>query len=201
MGRCDGKLKILAWCAERPEKPRCFGRFAGFGRRVERIFGSYRRGLPAEGNPALHHPSDPQFHPVRLVQGRQSVNGCAKTIYKAPEEAGLEALDDLERIWSAKYPAGIKSWRDHWDELATMYKYPEPIRRVIYTTNAIENFNRQLRKVTKTKSAFVSDDALLKQLYLITMQVTESWTMPIKVWGQILVHLMIFLGDRVSVTL
>ena len=125
-----------------------------------------------------------------------------KPIYKAPtEEAASEALDELERVWGAKYPAGIKSWRDHWDELATMFKYPEPIRRVIYTTNAIENFNRQLRKVTKTKSAFVSDDALLKQLYLITMQVTESWTMPIKDWGQILMHLMIFFGDRVNVTL
>ena len=117
------------------------------------------------------------------------------------DEAALEALDELERVWGAKYPAGIKSWRDHWDELATMFKYPEPIRRVIYTTNAIENFNRQLRKVTKTKSAFVSDDALLKQLYLVTMQVTESWTMPIKDWGQILMHLMIFFGDRVNVTL
>ena len=125
-----------------------------------------------------------------------------KPIYKAPtEEAASEALDELERVWGAKYPAGIKSWRDHWDELATMFKYPEPIRRVIYTTNAIENFNRQLRKVTKPKSAFVSDDALLKQLYLITMQVTESWTMPIKDWGQILMHLMIFFGDRVNVTL
>lgn len=61
-----------------------------------------------------------------------------------------------------------------------MYKYPEQIRRMIYTTNAIENFNRQLRKVTKSKSVFVSDDALLKQLYLVTMQVTDRWTMVIK---------------------
>ena len=91
-----------------------------------------------------------------------------KPIYKAPtEEAGLAALDELETAWGVKYPAAIKSWRTHWDELATMFKYPEEIRRIIYTTNAIENFNRQLRKVTKTKSAFVSDDALLKQLYLV----------------------------------
>jgi len=105
----------------------------------------------------------------------KAFTAALKPIYKAPtEEAASEALDELERVWGAKCPAGIKSWRDHWDELATMYKYSEPIRRIIYTTNAIENFNRQLRKVTKTKSAFVSDDALLKQLYLVTMQVTES---------------------------
>jgi transposase-like protein len=125
-----------------------------------------------------------------------------KPIYKAPtEESALEALGELERIWGTKYPAAIRSWREHWDELSTMFKYPEQIRRIIYTTNAIENFNRQLRKVTKTKSAFVSDDALLKQLYLVTMHVTDKWTMPIKDWGSILMHLMIYFGDRVNVRL
>jgi putative transposase len=132
----------------------------------------------------------------------KAFTAALKPIYKAPtEELALEALDELESTWGGKYPASIKSWRDHWDELATMFKYPEQIRRIIYTTNAIENFNRQLRKVTKTKSAFVSDDALLKQLYLVTMQVTDKWTMPIKDWGSILMQLMIFFGDRVNVTL
>lgn len=102
-----------------------------------------------------------------------------KPIYKAAtEEAALLALDEFEETWGARYPLAIKSWRQHWSELATMFRYPEALRRIIYTTNALENFNRQLRKVTKTKSAFVSDDALLKQLYLVTMQVSEKWTMP-----------------------
>ena len=123
----------------------------------------------------------------------KAFTAALKPIYKAPtEELALEALDELESTWGSKYPASIKSWRDHWDELATMFKYPEQIRRIIYTINAIENFNRQLRKVTKTKSAFVSDDALLKQLYLVTIQVTGKWTMPIKDWGSILMQLMIF---------
>lgn len=82
-----------------------------------------------------------------------------------------------------------------------MFRYPEALRRIIYTTNALENFNRQLRKVTKTKSAFVSDDALLKQLYLVTMQVSEKWTMPVANWRDILAQLIIFFGDRVSVHL
>ena len=132
----------------------------------------------------------------------KAFTAALKPIYKAPtEESALEALGELERAWSAKYPAAIRSWREHWDELSTMFKYPEQIRRIIYTTNAIENFNRQLRKVTKTKSAFVSDDALLKQLYLVTMHVTDKWTMPIKDWGSILMHLMIYFGDRVNIRL
>jgi transposase-like protein len=132
----------------------------------------------------------------------KAFTAALKPIYKAPtEEAALAALDELEQVWGAKYPAAIQSWRQHWTELSTMFKYPDQIRRIIYTTNALENFNRQLRKVTKTKSAFVSDDALLKQLYLITMQVTDKWTMPLKEWGNILMCLMVYFGDRVNVPL
>ena len=132
----------------------------------------------------------------------KSFTAALKPIYKAPtEEAALSALSELEAAWGAKYPAAIKSWHDHWDELATMFKYPEEIRRIIYTTNAIENFNRQLRKVTKTKSAFVSDDALLKQLYLVTMRVSEKWTMPMQNWGNILMQLMVYFPERVNIPL
>lgn len=122
-----------------------------------------------------------------------------KPIYKAPtEQAALEALNECEEKWGRRYPLAIKSWRANWDELATMFKYPEEIRTIIYTTNAIENFNRQLRKVTKTKGAFVSDDALMKQLYLTTMQITDKWTMAIRDWGTILDNLLIYFGDRVN---
>ncbi|MCL2060756.1 MAG: IS256 family transposase [Oscillospiraceae bacterium] len=130
----------------------------------------------------------------------KAFTAALKPIYKAPtEEAALAELDKLEGEWGGKYPASVQSWRKNWDELATMFKYPEPIRRIIYTTNAIENFNRQLRKVTKTKGAFVSDDALLKQLYLVTMRVAEKWTMPIQGWGGILMSLMVFFGDRAAI--
>lgn len=79
-----------------------------------------------------------------------------------------------------------------------MFKYSPEIRKMIYTTNSIENFNRQLRKVTKTKSAFVSDDALMKMLYLVTMQVTEKWTQQIRDWPAIMDNLVIHFGDRVK---
>ncbi|MBE6904967.1 MAG: transposase [Ruminococcaceae bacterium] len=85
-----------------------------------------------------------------------------------------------------KYALGAKNWRANWPEPSTMFKYPPEIRTLIYTINAIENFNRQLRKVTKAKSAFVSDDALMKILYLATMNITEKWTMPIRNWGPFL---------------
>lgn len=125
-----------------------------------------------------------------------------KPVYKAPtEEIALAALDEFEAKWGKKYPLGVKSWRVNWTELSTMFKYPPEIRKLIYTTNAIENFNRQLRKVTKTKSAFVSDDALMKLLYLTTMQIVDKWTMPIRNWGMILDNLMIYFGDRVNITL
>lgn len=125
-----------------------------------------------------------------------------KLIYKAAtEEAALLALDGFEAEWGGRYPLAIKSWREHWTELATMFKYPEALRRIIYTTNALENFNRQLRKATKTKAAFVSDDALLKQLYLVTVQVTDKWTMPIPHWRDILAQLLIFFADRVPIRL
>lgn len=125
-----------------------------------------------------------------------------KPVYKAPtEEIALAALDEFEAKWVKKYPLGVKSWRVNWTELSTMFKYPPEIRKLIYTTNAIENFNRQLRKVTKTKSAFVSDDALMKLLYLTTMQIVDKWTMPIRNWGMILDNLMVYFGDRVNITL
>jgi putative transposase len=125
-----------------------------------------------------------------------------KPIYKAADEAlGMSALDEFDAKWGKKYPLAVKSWRNNWAELATFFKYPPEIRKLIYTTNAIENFNRQLRKVTKTKSAFVSDDALMKLLYLTTMNIVEKWTMPIKEWGQILDQLYMFFDDRVKIKL
>lgn len=121
-----------------------------------------------------------------------------KPIYKAAtEELALEFLADLEAKWGEKYPISVKSWRDNWNEVSPMFRYSPEIRKLIYTTNAIENFNRQLRKVTKTKSAFVSDDALMKMLYLATMRIIEKWTQSFPNWGLILGELMVYFGDRV----
>jgi putative transposase len=123
-----------------------------------------------------------------------------RPVYKAAtEKDALGALDEFENKWSKKYAIGVKSWRENWNELSTMFKYSPEIRKMIYTTNAIENFNRQLRKTTKTKSAFVSDDAALKLLYLTTMNVIEKWTMPLRDWATIIANLAIHFGDRVRI--
>lgn len=86
----------------------------------------------------------------------------------------MAALDDLEEVWGRKYPASIASWGDNWVQLSTYFKCPSEIRKLIYTTNSIENFNRQLRKVTKSKTIFPIDDALFKMLYLAMMDATKK---------------------------
>jgi transposase-like protein len=122
-----------------------------------------------------------------------------KAIYQAPsEEMALENLDTLEENWGKKYPASVASWRNNWPQLSTFFKYPPEIRKIIYTTNSIENFNRGLRKVTKSKSVFPTDDALFKSIYLAMIDITKKWTGSAWNWGQTLDQLMIYFGDRIS---
>lgn len=129
----------------------------------------------------------------------KKVTADLKPIYKAAtEEAALVELDRFEEIWGVKYPLIVQSWRKNWDELATFFKYPPEIRKLIYTTNIIESYHRQLRKVTKGKSIFPSDEALLKMLYLATMDVTRKWTGRVQNWGQMLLQLSVFFPDRVG---
>ena len=120
-----------------------------------------------------------------------------KPVYKAvSEEAGLAALDDFDEKWGGRYPLAVKSWRNNWSEVSTFFRYPVEIRKLIYTTNMIESFHRQLRKVTKSKSVFPTDDALLKMLYLATMDVAGKWTMKIPNWGMIVSQFSIYFEDR-----
>ena len=122
-----------------------------------------------------------------------------KQIYTAAnEKAGLAALDKFDQNWGKKYQYAIKSWRNNWKNLATFFKYPQEIRKVIYTTNHLENFNREIRKVTKTKSSFPTEDSLLKLLYLIVMDKTEKWTMPVRDWGLIINQMSVYFGERLT---
>jgi putative transposase len=129
----------------------------------------------------------------------KKVTADLKPIYKAAtEEAALLELDRFEEVWGPKYEIIVKSWRKNWSELSTFFKYPPEIRKLIYTTNMIESYHRQLRKVTKGKSIFPSDEALLKMLYLSTMDVIRKWTGRVQNGGQILLQLSVFFPDRVS---
>ncbi len=122
-----------------------------------------------------------------------------KSVYKAPtEEAGLLALDKLEEKWGKKYPYPINSWKNNWDNLAVFFKYPEEIRTVIYTTNAVENLHRQFRKVTKNRALFPNDDALTKMLYLAYKDIAKKWTMPLRNWAFIFSQLSIIFEERLK---
>ncbi|MGE5494729.1 MAG: IS256 family transposase [Burkholderiales bacterium] len=121
-----------------------------------------------------------------------------KKVYAAiDEQTALYELDSFDERWSRKYPKIAVSWRANWPNLSTYFKYPQEVRTLIYTTNSIENFNRQLRKVTKAKSVFPTDDSLLKMLYLAMIDITKKWTGRRKDWGLIHSQLEVFFEDRV----
>ena len=121
-----------------------------------------------------------------------------KAVYAAADEqAALNALDTFAERWDKKYPKISQSWRENWANLSTYFRFPQEVRRLIYTTNAIEGFNRQLRKVTKSKSVFPTDDSLFKMLYLAMLDITKKWTGRRQDWSIIYAQLVIFFGDRI----
>lgn len=120
-----------------------------------------------------------------------------KAVYAAvDEQAALDALETFAQNWDNKYPKIAKSWRENWANFSTYFKYPQEVRRLTYTTNTIEGFNRQLRKVTKSKSVFPTDDSLLKMLHLAMMDITKKWTGRRQDWSQIHAQLSIYFAER-----
>jgi transposase-like protein len=123
-----------------------------------------------------------------------------KTVYRAETRAIAEsALNSLEEKWGQQYAVVIKSWRNSWENLALFFRFPEEIRRVIYTTNAVEAVHRQFRKLTKTKGAFANENGLLKLLYVGIKNASEKWTMPIHNWALTLSQLAIYFEGRFSI--
>jgi putative transposase len=138
---------------------------------------------------------------AKYVSTKDQKRFCAdlRTIYTAPTEAaGYEALQGVVARWP-QYALYLKSWEQAWDELATFFAYPAEIRRIIYTTNAIEGLNRQFRKVTKTTVIFPHDTALLKLLWLAQGDITKKWTMPVANWGKIIAQFAIMFPERVPI--
>jgi transposase-like protein len=141
---------------------------------------------------------------VRYVSYKdlKKVTSDLKPIYQAASEVlGRQELQAFNEKWGGKYPLIVRSWENNWSELSTFFKYPPEIRKIIYTTNMIESYHRQLRKVTKGKSIFPNDDALLKALYLATQDVLRKWTGRIQNWSQILLQLSVYFPERVSSSL
>ena len=135
---------------------------------------------------------------MKYVADKDRKPFCAdlKTIYQAPtEEKALDALERVTDKWSVKYPNSMKSWKQNWDAISPIFKFSAEVRKVIYTTNAIESLNATYRKLNRQRSVFPSDTALLKALYLSTFEATKR-TMPIRNWGQVYGELCIMYEGR-----
>ena len=130
---------------------------------------------------------------------KKAVIADLKPVYKAVnQEQAYEKLLEFDDKWGKKYPLSVKSWMDNWVNLSTFFEFTAEIRKVIYTTNAIEGMHRQIRKVTKTKGAFTSDQALLKLVYLVVRDLSKKWTMSIHNWGLTMSQLYIKFGERLQ---
>lgn len=130
---------------------------------------------------------------------RREFSADMRHIYTAPnKQAAEQALDDFAKKWQSKYAYAIKSWRENWDELTVFFDFPIEIRKIIYTTNLIENLNGKIRKYTKNKMSFPTDDAVLKSVFLAIRESTKKWTMPIHNWGIILNQFMLIFDQRLK---
>jgi len=133
-------------------------------------------------------------------KSKRAVLKDLKLVYKAATvEAAEQALDAFEKAWGNQFPMAVKAWRNRWENVIPFFGYPEPIRKVIYTTNAVESLNAQLRKVTKKRGAFPTDDSVRKVLYLAIIRASKRWTMPIQDWPAALNYFSIVFEGRIPV--
>jgi transposase-like protein len=141
-------------------------------------------------------------HSLKYVpwKDRKAFSSDLKTIYQAATREEAESnLVQLAETWNERYASAVRSWENNWEDLSTLFDYPCEIRRLIYTTNAIEAYHRQMRKVVKTKGSFPSPEATRKLLYLLNQQATKKWTMPMAYWPKILNQLAIRFEDRMPI--
>jgi len=137
------------------------------------------------------------FKRVATKDAKEVVADFKKVYQASNKEVAYQELELLKTKWLKRYPTLTKSWFENWDNLSTYFKYPEPIRRIVYTTNTVEAFHRMLRKATKTKGAFVSDNALLKIVYLTTLKAIQKWSKPIHNWPLVYGQLAIIFEGRI----
>lgn len=134
-----------------------------------------------------------------VYKDRKEFTADMKEIYTSPnKEAAWRALEAFSKKWSAKYSYAVKSWYNNWDELTVFFDFPMEIRRIIYTTNLIENLNGKIRKYTKNKLSYPTDEAVLKSTYLAIMEVSKKWTQQIKDWGIIFNQFIIIFEERMK---
>jgi transposase-like protein len=206
----DGRKDVLGmWVGENESAKFWAGVLNGLRNRgLEDIFIACVDGLP--GFPAALEAAYPKAQVQQCIihQLRNSARHVSykdikelmaglKAVYAAVSEpAALDALEEFGQRWQAKYPKIASSWKENWANLSTYFKYPQEVRKLIYTTNAIEGFNRQLRKVTKAKAVFPTDDSLLKMLYLAMVDITRKWTGRRQDWSAIHAQMAVYFSER-----
>ena len=135
-----------------------------------------------------------------VYKDKKEFTADMKNIYNTPnKDVATTELDNLEKKWGRKYPYAILSWRNNWDDQTVFFQFPLEIRKIIYTTNLIENLNGKIRKYTKSKLSFPSDDAVKKTVYLSLMEIEKKWTMPISNWGLIMNQFMLIFENRIQI--
>lgn len=173
----------------------CIDNLKGFSEAIESIFPK------TEVQLCIVHQVRNSLRYVASKDQKAFMRDLKRVYTVASKETAEQKLQELDEQWGKKYPLVIKSWRTNWDLLSNFFKYSKDIRRVIYTTNTIEGFHRQLRKVTKTKGAYPNDMALMKVLYLAYDQISRKWTMPLRNWPLTLSQLSIHFEDRLKLKL
>lgn len=170
----------------------CRDNLSGFSTAIETVFPKTEQQLCV-----IHQiRSSTKYVPYKDIK---QVMADLKLVYGAPTlEVAEYRLEEFRGKWGKKYPQILKSWDTNWAELSTYFKYPQEVRTLIYTTNAVEGFHRMLRKFTKTKTIYPTDDAVKKSVYLSVQEISKKWSMPIRDWGIIIGQLLIFFEDRLQ---
>lgn len=168
----------------------CIDNLKGFAEAIESVFPN------SEVQTCIIHQIRNSLKYISYKDSKEFMRDLKKVYRAETKEAAETELLNLEEKWGKKYPVVIESWNRNWERLSTYFQYTEPIRRLIYTTNTVEGFHRQIRKVTKSKGAFASEMALKKLLYLATNNITKKWTGSIRGWSLIVQQLKIKFGER-----
>jgi putative transposase len=207
---CDGKKDILGiWISENESASFWTVVFNELKNRgVKDILIACHDNLPGFGNAlfTVFPKTENQLCIIHMIRNStkyvsykdlKAVTADLKKVYGAvSEEAALYALEEFGEKWNSKYPQIYKMWESNWADLSGFFKYPEEMRRLIYTTNAVEGFHRMLRKFTKAKTNFPTDDSLRKSIYLSVKEISKKWNQPVRNWGIIIGQFIMFYEDR-----
>lgn len=171
----------------------CIDGLKGFPEAIQTVFPDTKIQL------CIIHQIRNSFKYVSYKEQKEFIKDLKDVYQASSEDVALENLNKMYDKWGKQYAMVLDSWMNKWDNLSTYFGYEDKIRKVIYTTNTLEGYNRQLRKVTKAKSVFPNDESVFKSIYLATNDISKKWTSPYQNWGQILAQFKINFEDRLPI--